>query len=334
VTTVAVTDYTFADLDLETKILEAAGCRLSAQKSFTDRGALAALVAAADCVITQFAPVDAAIIAEMRACRVIVRYGIGVDNVDTVAAAARGIPVCNVPDYCTDEVADHALAMILSLSRRVAECAALVRTGGWGRSVPMAALRTLRDMTVGVVGYGRIGREVARRLAGFKARVLVADPVAAPESVRGDGFEPAGLEDLLASSDLVTLHCPATPSTRQMINARSLATMRHGVLLVNAARGTLVDTAALGEALRSGQVGAAALDVADPEPLPAGSPLFEMQNVLLTSHVAAVSEASVRLLRESVAGIVAAVARGEPPVNVVNGVPGPGGVSGRGAAAR
>jgi D-3-phosphoglycerate dehydrogenase / 2-oxoglutarate reductase len=317
---VAVTDYTFDTLDLETAVLEPLGCRVEGQKSGKDPRALAALVADADCVITQFAPVNAAIIAAMERCRVIVRYGIGVDNVDLVAAAERGIPVCNVPDYCIDEVADHTLAMILDLTRKITANAAKVKAGGWGLAVPLSALFALRDMTVGVVAFGRIGREVAGRLRAFKGRVLVHDPVVDPAVIAGAGFTAVGLDELLASSDLVTLHCPSTEQTRSMINGQSIARMKPGALLVNTSRGNLVRTDDLIAALRSGQIAAVALDVTDPEPIDPGSPLVAMDNVVITSHIASASPRAVDRLRRQAAGTVALAIQGKTLPNVVNGV--------------
>ncbi len=162
---VAVTDYGFDVLDIEKGILEPLGCQFASLKTGKDVPQLMALVKDADYVITQFAPVNAEVIGAMQKCRVIVRYGIGVDNVDLAAAAAKKIPVCNVPDYCTNEVADHALAMILEMTRRVSQNAIRVESGSWSLAVPIECMRALKDMTVGVVAFGRIGREVALRLA-------------------------------------------------------------------------------------------------------------------------------------------------------------------------
>lgn len=318
--TVAVTDYTFDSLDVERGILGPLGCEVVTEKTGKDPARLAALVADADAVITQFAPVDAAVIAAMTRCRVIVRYGIGVDNVDLRAAADRGIPVCNVPDYCIDEVADHALAMILGLTRRITPNAAKVRGGGWGLAVPLQAMATLRDMTVGVVAFGRIGREVADRLRAFKSRVLVYDPHVAPADITAAGCTPASLDELLAASDLVTLHCPSTDATRGMIDAATIARMKPGVLLVNTSRGNLVKTDDLVEALRSGRVSGAALDVTDPEPPPAGSAIVGLDNVVITSHIASASTQAVGRLRRQAADTAALALQGKPLPNVVNGV--------------
>lgn len=317
---VAVTDYSFDTLDTERAILEPNGCTVVAEKTGKDPVALAKLVSDADAVIAQFAPVNAAIIGAMEKCRVIVRYGIGVDNVDLRAAAAKGIPVCNVPDYCTDEVADHTLAMILELARRIASNALKVRSGTWGMGVPLVAMHSLKDMTIGVVAFGRIAREVVNRLKPFKCQILVFDPVVDAANVRAAGCVPVSLDELLTRSDLVTLHCPSTEKTKYMINAASIATMKDGAMLVNASRGTLVNTDDLVAALRSGKISAAAMDVTDPEPLPAGHPLVAMDNVLINSHIAAVSPQSIHKLRTDVANLALTAIRGGKLPNVVNGV--------------
>ncbi len=317
---VAITDYTFPSLDVETAILEPLGAQIVAWKEKRTAAELPELVADADCIITQFAPVDASVISTLERARVIVRYGIGVDNVDLDAARQRGIPVCNVPDYCIDEVADHTLAFILGATRQVVANSNAVASGNWGLAVPLTHMRRLADLTVGVVGFGRIGREVARRLLSFKCRVLVADPVVAPAEIAQLGCVAASLDELWASADIVSLHCPATSHTRGLIGRASLARMKPGVILINVARGELVDSAALIEALESGHISAAALDVFAPEPIPADHPILRMPGVIASAHIASTSVRAVRTLRETAAKIAALALRGEPLINVVNGV--------------
>jgi D-3-phosphoglycerate dehydrogenase / 2-oxoglutarate reductase len=203
--TVAVTDYTFPNLEIEEAVLKPLGVELTAGQCKTS-DLLMPLVSQVDAVITQFAPVKEDVIAAMQRAKVIVRYGIGVDNVDLEAARAKGIPVCNVPDYCIDEVADHTLAFILATTRQVVPNTLHLRDGKWGLVPSLADMRTLRDQTVGIVGFGRIGREVAARLAPFKCRRLVFDPVVSADAVASTGCEAASLDDLLSQSDIVTLH--------------------------------------------------------------------------------------------------------------------------------
>lgn len=316
---IAVTDFTFPSLDIEERIVHAAGAELRAGN---DRqiAALKLLVADADAVITQFAPIHAEVISEMRRAKVIVRYGIGYDTVDVKAARERGIPVCNIPDYCIDEVADHTLAFILGVTRQVVPNTLYIRDGKWGLATPLDQLRTLRDQTVGIVGFGRIGREVAARLAPFKSRRLVFDAFVPADTIRYAGCEAVTLEKLLSQSDIVTLHCPSTPQTKKLLNTDALARMKRGAVVVNLARGDLIDTAALIAALQSGHLAGAAIDVCDPEPIPTDSPLRSLSNVIVASHIASASPKSVRTLRETAAHIAVMALRGEPLPNVVNGV--------------
>jgi D-3-phosphoglycerate dehydrogenase len=314
---VAITDFTFPSLEIEERIVHAAGAELRAGN---DRhiAALKLLVADADAVITQFAPIHAEVISEMRRVKVIVRYGIGYDTVDVKAARERGIPVCNIPDYCIDEVADHTLAFILGVTRQVVPNTLYIRDGKWGLATPLDQLRTLRDQTVGIVGFGRIGREVAARLAPFKSRRLVFDAFVPADTIRSADCEPVTLEELLTQSDIVTLHCPSTPQTKKLLNTDALARMKRGAVVVNLARGDLIDTVALIAALQSGHLAGAAIDVCDPEPIPTDSPLRSLPNVIVASHIASASPKSVRTLREAAAHIAVMALRGEPLPNVVN----------------
>jgi D-3-phosphoglycerate dehydrogenase len=315
----AITDFTFPSLDIEEAILKPTGCQIVSGQCKTAE-TLIPLVADADAVITQFAPLTADVIAAMQKARVIVRYGIGVDNVDLDAARARRIPVCNVPDYCIDEVADQTLAFILAMTRQVVANCQHLRDGKWGLAVPLAGMRTLRDQTVGIVGFGRIGREVAARLAPFKCRRLVHDPVVPVQTVRDADCEPVALELLLTDADIVTLHCPSTQETRRLLDSKTIARLKPGAIVINLARGDLIETSALVAALQSGHLGGAALDVCDPEPIPAGSPLRSLGNVVLAAHIASTSVKAVRTLRETAARIAVLALSGQPLPNIVNGV--------------
>lgn len=318
---IVVTDYAFDDLAVEEQVVAAAGARLFGVQS-KDPARLADAVSDADAVITQFAPVNATVVSAMARARAIVRYGIGVDNVDLAAARAHGIPVCNVPDYCIDEVADHTLAFILALTRQVVPQSRLVHEGVWKLAGPLLSFRTLAGMTCGVVGCGRIGRGVVRRLVAFGGKVLVSDPGASPAAVAALGAKAVPLDELLAESDLITLHCPSLPETKGLINKRSLETTRTGLLLVNLSRGDLVEPDDLVAALDSGRVAGAALDVFAPEPIPVGHPILGRANVILAPHVASVSEAAVRRLRVTAAELAVAAVRGERLPSVVNSVTG------------
>lgn len=316
---VIVTDFGFPNLEIEEEILRPTGAEFASGQCKT-RELLLPFVADADVVISQFAPITAEVIAAMTKARAIVRYGIGVDNIDLAAAKAKGIAVANVPDYCIDEVADHTLAFILGLTRQVVSNCAMLKGGKWGLATPIDQMSALRDRTVGVVGFGRIGREVVARLRAFKCQVIVFDPMVSPAEIEATGATAGTLATVLEQTDIVTLHCPSNAQTRGMIGGESLRRMRKGAFLINVARGDLVDPAALIEALDSGQLGGAALDVFHPEPIPAGHAILSRSNVILTSHIASVSVPAVRKLRETVAQQAALALRGERMPNIVNGL--------------
>jgi glyoxylate reductase len=227
-------------------------------------------------------PVDAELIDAAPKLRAISNYAVGVDNVDVAAASARGIPVGNTPGVLTESTADLALALMLGISRRLAEGEAFVRSGDWASWEPAQMLgHDLHGATVGVVGYGRIGHAVGRRLEGFGCELVTTG--------RGGGVP---LEELLERSDFVTLHCPLTPETRGLIGDEALARMKPTAYLVNTARGPVVDTDALGRALHAGEIAGAALDVTDPEPLPADHPLLGAPNLLVVPHIASATHAT------------------------------------------
>jgi D-3-phosphoglycerate dehydrogenase / 2-oxoglutarate reductase len=317
--TIAVTDYAFPNLSTEQEILTAAGCEVIGRQCQTE-AELIDLCQAADAVITQFARVTAGVIGAMARARVIVRYGIGVDNVDLDAARARNLPVCNIPDYCIDEVADHTLAFILASTRQVVPHTVHLRAGNWGLATPLTGLKALRDLTVGVAGFGRIGREVVKRLVPFKCAVRVFDPLVPAAEMEKLGAQAASLDELLQAADVLTLHCPSTPQTRKLMNHDTFATLKPGAIFINLGRGDLVDTPALLAALESGYLGAAALDVFDPEPIPADHPVLKRANVILTPHIASASPTAVQKLRQTAAQLALKAVRGEPLPNIVNGV--------------
>ena len=319
--TIAITDYTFPDLSLEEAVLRPAGIEIVSFKEKRSPAELADLVREADAVIAQFASVNAEVVAAMSKAKAIVRYGIGYDNVDTTAARERGIPVCNIPDYCIDEVADHTLAFILGITRQMVPNTLHLREGKWGLATPLTAMSSLKHLTIGIVGFGRIGREVVKRLLAFKARVLVFDPVVvADEIAKAGAVAAASFDELLAQSDIVSPHCPSTPKTKQLFNAAAFAKMKPGSIFINVGRGDLADSAAVTAALQSGHLAGAALDVFDPEPIPADHPIRTMPNVILAAHIASVSPPAVKTLRETAARIALMAVRGEPLPNVVNGV--------------
>ncbi|HVG75666.1 MAG TPA: D-glycerate dehydrogenase [Thermoleophilaceae bacterium] len=250
-------------------------------------------------------PIDAELIDAAPKLRAISNYAVGVDNVDVEAAAARGIPVGNTPDVLTDSTADLAIALMLAAGRRLAEGEAFVRAGEWRTWEPGLMLgRDLHGATVGIVGYGRIGQAVGRRLVGFGCEVLT--------SRRSDD-----LGDLLERSDFVTLHTPLTPETRGLIGDAALRRMKPTAYLVNTARGPIVDTDALARALHAGELAGAALDVTDPEPLPGDHPLLRAPNLLVVPHVGSATVATRERMADMAVDNLLAGLAGEPMPNSV-----------------
>ncbi len=316
-TRVVVTDATFPDLGPETAAATAAGAALVRAACRTE-AEVADAVAGARVAVVQFAPFGAAAAAALAPGATVIRYGVGYDNLDLAALAAHGIAAAYVPDYCTEEVADHTAAMLLALLRKLPAFDASVRAGRWEPVAIGRPLRPFAETTVGFLGFGRIAQGVARRLAPFGFRFLAADPAFAP----GPAAPPVTrveLDGLLGGSDALSLHAPATPETVGMIGAAALGRMRPGAVLVNTARGDLIDAAAVADALASGRLAAAALDVFPTEPLPADGPLRTAPNLLLSPHAAWYSDAAVARLQSLVADEIARALAGRPPRRPIPG---------------
>jgi len=312
---VLITDHAWPDVDTERAIVEPAGFDLVAGParpgSASDIEALVARHRPA-AILTCWAPVSARAIAASPHLRMVGRLGVGLDNIAVEEATRRGIWVTNVPDYCTEEVSDHAVGMLLALARGIAYFDREVRAGRWQPDA--ARLRRVSTLTCGVLGYGRIGRRTARTLAGLGARVLVHTRTPAAAS---PGIACVALDDLLRQADAIIVHLPLTPESRHLLDRRRLALLRPGALLVNVSRGAVVDTAALIEALQSGGLGGAALDVLEQEPqVPAA--LLAHPNVILTPHVAFTSDASLAELRRKAGEEVVRVLRGAAPLQPCN----------------
>jgi len=253
-------------------------------------------------------PFTAGVIEEAIDLRVIARVGVGYDSIDVASASAHGIQIATTPGGNEHVVADHTIGLMLAILRRLPELERDLRRGGWNRTGPFAP-RQLTGCFVGLVGYGEIGRRVAARLHGFDVELLIHDPALGADSVP--------LDELLQRSDVVSLHCPLLPSTRHLIDARSLQLMQPDAVLVNAARGPIVDETALIEALRSGVIAGAALDVFEAEP-PEASPLLELDNVVLSPHVGGISTQSIAEMTRRATQAVIDVVSGRSPAGLVN----------------
>ena len=313
---VAVTDYVFPDLVPTREALAPIGAevRLAASGDADD---ILAVARDADAVINCYAQLPGEVIGRLERCRIIARTGIGIDTIDVAAASARGIVVTNVPEYCEDEVSDHAMALLLSLARNVTRGNTQVHAGGWALA-EIKPMYRLRDRTLGLVGFGRIARLVATKAQGFGLAVVASDPYVEPADAAALGVELTSFEDLLGRADFVSVHAPLTPATRHLIGAGALAMMRPEAVVINTARGALVDVAAVAGALDRGQIAGAALDVLPDEPPPADLPLYGRPNVILTPHTAFYSEESMVDLQSKAAQQVALVLSGQDPVYPVN----------------
>ena len=274
----------------------------------------------ADGILVNLFPITASLIVRLERCRVISRYGAGYDNVDIDAATEKGIQVTYVPDYAEEDVSDHALALMMDCLRSVTAKDRLIRKGEWNLHGRFPTKR-LADSVLGIVGFGRTGSALCRKVAGFGlSEILVADPTEKPERIRAAGGEKTDLQTLVSRSDFISLHLPAKEDTRHLFGGEIFSRMKEGAFLINTSRGSIVDETALAEALVTGRLGGAALDVYESEPLPAESPLRHLDNVILSDHTAYYSVQSIRELKTKAAQGVADVLTKTAPVYPVNRV--------------
>ena len=312
---VVITDYVWESLDVERKTLgdlaELVPLKTKKPEEF--------LGAAQDCdalLNTYAGPITAEVMAKMPKCRIIARYGIGVDTIDLEAATRAGIIVTNNPTYCIEEVAEHTMALLLACARKIAFYDRMVRAGRW-EVPPGKPIFRLAGRTLGLVGFGNIARAVAVRAAAFGMTVLYADPFVKEGQFKEPGSK-ADLERLLRESDFVSLHPPLTPETRRLMNDAAFERMKPSAFLINCSRGPVIDTEALVRALDAKKIAGCALDTTDPEPLPDPHPLRGRDNVIVAPHAAWYSEQAMAGLQAGAPGEVRRVLSGEWPVNVVN----------------
>jgi D-3-phosphoglycerate dehydrogenase len=308
---VVVSDQVFPSVEIERELLAEIGAELLVASGGIEE--VLAVASDADAILNTYLPWSEGSIERLEKCRIIARYGIGFDNVDLDAARRAGIVVTNVPDYSVEEVATHALALILAAMRKVVAADASVRSGEWSVD-HFRPIHRLSTLTVGLVGYGRIGRKIAAPLQALGARIVAHDPYLSPAP---DLPRLLSLDELLGEADIVSLHLPLTEQTRGLIGSEALGLMRPGSILVNTSRGPLVDLDALGDALRSGPLAGAALDVFDVEPVDP-SRLADLPNLIATPHMAYYSEEALRESQTKAATQVAKVLTGREPDYQVN----------------
>lgn len=308
---VVVTDHAFGDVAQEQAAAASVGAAFREHRCRGEAETIAA-VEGAGVVLNNFAPMTRNVQRALAPGAVVIRYGVGVDNVDLAAARELGVRVCNVPDYGVDEVADHAAAMALSLARRLNRFDAGIRNGGWKIAAIVPDLRSLRDTTAGLIGFGRIAQAFARRMAVFGCRVVACDPHVLGHVADDLGVALMPFDDVVAAADILSLHVPLLPATHHILGREAIARLPRGAIVINASRGGLVDEDALADALAAGRLSGAGLDVFESEPLAPGSPLRRAPNVILSPHAAFYSDASVKTLQRLASEEMLRALRAEP----------------------
>ena len=301
-------DYTY-----ERQRLDALGVQLILKKSETEEAIIQACQDA-DVMVVEGTrtPITARVMAALPCCKLIVKYAVGVDNIDVGAASNHRIVVANAADFCTEEVSDHTVALLLASSRRVMSADRYVRTGQWAGFVRAQPIRRISQLTLGLVGMGRIARATARKMAGFGLKIIAADPYVTSQSAQA-GVEMVSLDRLWREADLISVHVPLMPETRGLLNEAAFRSMKPTAIVVNTSRGPVIDEKALIQALREKWIAGAALDVVEEEPLALTSPLREFDQVILTPHCAADSTDSMLHVRRTVIDSIEAVYRGYWP---------------------
>jgi len=313
---VVVTDYDYPSIDLEEGMITEVGFDFQAGHAKTEDEVIA-IASEADGVIAQYAPMTERVLESLPRCKVISRYGVGLDNVDVEAATRRGIMVCNAPRYCVNEVSNHAIALMLALSRKVVVANAEIRRGIWD-AIGLAPIMDPAAQVVGVAGLGNIGRTFVKKVLALGHPCIAYDPYKEESLFRSLGVERVDLEALLRRADMISLHTSLTRETYHMIGEKELSMMRPTAFLINTSRGKVVDQKALYRALKEGKIAGAALDVLEEEPPKKDDPLLSLDNLILTPHLAFYSDDSIKRLRTTVVDSVIQVLRGETPEYIAN----------------
>jgi len=312
---VAVTDSVFPNLNAATAVVSTIGAELKLAKSSSPEDILV-VAKDADAVLTTYAKVTGDMIPQMPRVKIIARFGIGVDNVDIAVATSKGIVVTRVPDYCLDEVSDHAMALLLALIRKIPSSNARTQAGEW-KMPAVVPIHRMRGTVLGLVAFGQIPQLMAPKAKAFGMRVVTYDPYVPDEVLKEAGVERVEFDELVRISDYISIHTPLMPATHHLFNADIFSKMKPGAYIVNTARGPIIDEAALAGALDKKQIAGAALDVMEKEP-PGSSPLFGRDNIIVTPHTSFYSEESLVDLQTKAAEEVVRVLSGQAPKNPVN----------------
>ncbi len=313
---VVITDYYYESIHQEAAVMAEMGAELLDYHCQTEDEVIA-VASDCDALICQFAPITRRVIESLTRCRIIVRYAIGVDNIDVAAAEEHGIYVCNVPDYGIDEVSNHAIALLLDCAKKLTYLAGQVKQGNCSYTIVKPLFR-MEGKTLGLMGFGRIPRLVAKKMAGFGVHIIAYDPMMNEEQARELGVTPVSFDQLLRESDYLSVHCPLTADTHHLFNESAFRAMKPTAIFINTARGGVVKEEDLIRALEQGEIAMAGIDVTETEPIPVGHPLLKLDNAVVTPHAAWYSEEAVQSLQLKAAQEAARVLMGQPPLNPVN----------------
>ncbi|MDQ0218067.1 C-terminal binding protein [Peribacillus cavernae] len=315
---VVLTDYEFEDFRFEEKVFKSSGLNINFVKAqCKTEEEVIQIGKDADALLNQYAPVGEKVINELEKCKVISRYGVGVNTIDVQASTNKGIFVSNVPDYGVEEVSNHALALLLSSARKITQLNAHIKSGQWDFKLATPIYRFSKQ-TLGVLGFGRIPRVLVKKAQPLGFQILVHDPFVPEDDIRQMGAKPVPFEELLTASDFISIHVPLVESTKHLINKHTIRLMKKNAVIINTARGPIINENDLADALKNRQIAGAALDVAEEEPIPKDSPLLTMSNVILTPHSSWYSEEAMEELRTKTAQNVIEVLSGKKPTYFVN----------------
>ena len=313
---VMMTDYAWPSVEPERQVLEEIGAELIVAESGTEAEFID-LASQVDGILTCWLYVTTAVVEAAQQCKVIGRCGIGLDNIDVETATALGMVVTNVPAYCIDEVSDHTMALLLSCARKISLLDQTVKSGSWTRDVG-PPMRRIRGQKLGIIGFGRIGKAIVPKAKAFGLEVLIYSPRATQQIADEHGVTLVDIPELLAESDFVTIHAPMTLETEDLLNTEAFRRMKPTAYILNTSRGGIIDTSALYDALTTGEIAGAGLDVLAEEPPQSDEPLLALENAIVTPHAAFTSEESIYDLEVTAAAEVARVLTGQMPESVVN----------------
>lgn len=313
---VYVTDYEYETLENERKVLSQIDADFVPLQCKTDEDVISK-AKDADALLVQYAPITEKVFEGLKNLKIVVRYGVGVDCVDTESAKRHGVYVCNVPDYGVEEVSTHAMALILDSLRKITKMANIVKRGTWDYKLSKPIYRTTK-LTLGIAGFGRIPREVARKARPFGFKTLVYDPYVSDEILNQYEVTKVDFETLLRESDIITVHTPLTKDTYHLFDQDAFSKMKKGSYIVNTSRGPVIDGEALADAIEKGILAGAVLDVTETEPINKDSRLLQLDNVIITPHMAWYSEEAQVDLQRKAAEEIARVLTGNKPINSVN----------------